>query len=220
MAKRTDSTPALDVSHLRELRPMKVSRDGRHERFIVPEIRELTGTAFALCPDEVQFVTTMIDDHRRQGLRKHNVVLFRADQRKFCGDFVCVDVSSPPRRRGELCLPAWDVFVIDLKRGAPLQVNGGGAGVQFKNAALAADLAHRALAERHVGPDQATRRAWQRGLEPADVWTLVGDRDIILTFFEHLRLVRRHRRKHGGDRQAAIRIVEQVVARREKIVWV
>jgi hypothetical protein len=63
--------------------------------------------------------------------------LFRSNQRRFCGDFVVVDMSSPIAESRR----AW---VIDLKRGAPLKLGGGGAGVQLVNAATAlAEIAHR-----------------------------------------------------------------------------
>ena len=205
----------LDRSHLRELRPIKVSQPGRNERFAVPHIKELQGTPFALCPDERQFVVSMVDGRRRQGLRKHNVVLFRPDQRKFAGDFVCVDVSAPPRNRGTLSLPSWDVFVIDLKMGARLQIGGGGAGIQFKNATAAAELAHKVLAERQVGPGESARKGWQRFVTPRETWLLAGDRDEVLGFFRHLRLVRRQHRR-CGDKQTIIPMLESQTPKKNR----
>ena len=68
--------------------------------------------------------------------RKSNYWVFRSNQQGFCGDFVVVDMSSPdPERRA--------VYVLDLKLGAPLKVGGGGAGVQFRNAARAVEAVAR-----------------------------------------------------------------------------
>lgn len=74
---------------------------------------------------------------RRLVRLKPNLWVFRSNQHRFCGDFLVVDMSSPdPARRA--------VFVVDLKRGAPLKIGGGGAGIQFKNAPLAVrDVAER-----------------------------------------------------------------------------
>jgi hypothetical protein len=69
--------------------------------------------------------------------RKSNLWVFRSNQQGFCGDFVLVNMSSPdPKLR--------PVYVIDLKAGAPLKLGGGGAGIQFLNAARAVrDVAER-----------------------------------------------------------------------------
>ncbi|HBP22783.1 MAG TPA: hypothetical protein DEA08_34010 [Planctomycetes bacterium] len=110
--------------------------------------------AFRFVNDERAFARALVE-------RKSNLWLFRCNQRAFCGDFVVVDMSSPdPRRR-----PVW---VIDLKRGAPLRLGGGGAGVAFRNAGRAV----RAVAS---GFQILGRRA-----EPELV---TGDRELIL---EHL----------------------------------
>jgi len=61
--------------------------------------------------------------------RKTNVWVYRANQRRFCGDFVVVDMSARPARR---------VWVIDLKMGRAVKTGGGGAGVQLVNAEAAA----------------------------------------------------------------------------------
>jgi hypothetical protein len=73
--------------------------------------------------DERRFVRELL-------ARKGNLWIYRCDQRCFCGDFVVVDMSCPdPRRRS--------ATVLDLKQNAPLRQGGGGAGVQFRNAAQA-----------------------------------------------------------------------------------
>jgi hypothetical protein len=63
---------------------------------------------------------------------KNNFWLFRCNQRKFCGDFLAVDMSSNDIRFR-------DTYVIDLKQNAPLKTNGGGAGNQFINSGEACD---------------------------------------------------------------------------------
>jgi hypothetical protein len=76
--------------------------------------------AYALCNDEAKFARELLT-------RATQMWLFRTNQRRFCGDFVVVDMSSPvPKARR-----AW---VIDLKLGAPLRLGGGGAGIQLVNA--------------------------------------------------------------------------------------
>ncbi|HEU4407624.1 MAG TPA: hypothetical protein VFS43_20330 [Polyangiaceae bacterium] len=78
---------------------------------------------FAINNDEARFAKELL---RRRG----NFWVYRTHQARFCGDFVLVDMSSP-RPSGR------SVFVLDLKLGGRLKVGGGGAGVQFRNAALA-----------------------------------------------------------------------------------
>jgi hypothetical protein len=78
---------------------------------------------FAFKNDEARFAKELL---RRRG----NFWVYRTHQARFCGDFVLVDMSSP-RPAGRR------VFVLDLKLGGGLKVGGGGAGVQFRNAALA-----------------------------------------------------------------------------------
>ncbi|HEU4537612.1 MAG TPA: hypothetical protein VFS00_26010 [Polyangiaceae bacterium] len=78
---------------------------------------------FAFKNDEARFAKELV---RRRG----NFWVYRTHQARFCGDFVLVDMSSPrPATRR--------VYVLDLKLGGRLKVGGGGAGVQFRNAALA-----------------------------------------------------------------------------------
>ncbi|MEM9196047.1 MAG: hypothetical protein AAGF12_43180 [Myxococcota bacterium] len=75
--------------------------------------------AYALCPDERKFALGLLD-------RRSELWLFRTHQRRFCGDFVAVNMSAakPEHRR---------CFLIELKRGAELRLGGGGAGIQLKN---------------------------------------------------------------------------------------
>ncbi len=106
-------------------------------------------TAYRFQNDERAFA-------RRLLRLKPNLWLFRCNQRRFCGDFVVVDMSSPePERRR--------VWVVELKRGAPLRVGGGGAGVQFQNASRAvAEVARRTGV---VAPDAAHDRLSGDGWE-------------------------------------------------------
>jgi|GEM_PF-688765 len=85
---------------------------------------------FAFRNDEKIFVKELLRG-------KKNLWLFRCNQQHFCGDFAVVDMSSPdPACR--------KVYILDLKRGAPLKIGGGGAGIQFKNAGKAVgEIAHR-----------------------------------------------------------------------------
>jgi hypothetical protein len=78
---------------------------------------------FAYNNDEARFAKELV---RRRG----NFWVYRTHQARFCGDFVLVDMSSP-RPAGRVA------YVLDLKLGGRLKVGGGGAGVQFRNAALA-----------------------------------------------------------------------------------
>jgi hypothetical protein len=97
---------------------------------------------------------------RQLARRKSNLWVFRCNQRGFCGDFVVVDMSSPdPTLR--------PVFVVDLKRGAPLKIGGGGCGVQFKNASRAVE-----------------RVAYRTGAVPVDApFTLAsGDRELLSAY--------------------------------------
>ena len=111
-------------------------------------------SCFAFRADEAVFARELLR-------RRSQMWLFRSNQRRFCGDFVVVDMSSPVAERRR----AW---VLDLKMGAPLRVGGGGAGVQLQNAPLAvAEVAqsHGAL-----------------GL-PAQAERLTGDRRALLAYF-------------------------------------
>lgn len=87
-------------------------------------------SAFRFKNDERPFALRLL-------ARKPNLWVFRTNQLSSCGDFVVVDMSSPdPSIR--------DVWVLDLKQGAPLRWGGGGAGDQLRNVGLAlADLAER-----------------------------------------------------------------------------
>ncbi len=76
--------------------------------------------SFTFRNDEKSFVVNLLEN-------KPNLWVFRCNQRKFCGDFVIVDMSSPaPELRR--------VVVLDLKQGASLKRGGGGAGIQLQNA--------------------------------------------------------------------------------------
>jgi hypothetical protein len=86
--------------------------------------------------------------------------LFRCDQRRACGDFVVVDMSSP-RPAGRLA------FVVDLKQGADLKQGGGGAGAQLLNASRAVE-------------DVADR--YQVLASGASFSLLTGDRRLLLAF--------------------------------------
>jgi hypothetical protein len=111
-------------------------------------------SAYAFCNDEAAFA--------RELLRKRSQLwLFRSNQRRFCGDFVVVDMSSPVVERR----PAW---VVDLKLGAPLRVGGGGAGIQLRNS----DRALAEIADVHgaIAPPLAAER-------------VTGDRREVLGYF-------------------------------------
>lgn len=73
--------------------------------------------AFAFKNDELPFARRLLAAHSR-------IWLFRCNQHAFAGDFVAIDMSSRDvaRRR------AW---CLDLKRGAPVKLGGGGAGNAF-----------------------------------------------------------------------------------------
>lgn len=78
--------------------------------------------AFAFKADEHAFARALLT-------RRTQLWLFRTNQRAFSGDFVALDMSSPePATRR--------AFVLELKRGMPLRVNGGAVGVQLRNVAL------------------------------------------------------------------------------------
>ncbi len=108
--------------------------------------------AYAFRNDEALFARELLT-------RATQMWLFRSNQRRFCGDFVVVDMSAPSAESRR----AW---VIDLKRGARLRLGGGGAGVQLVNAPTAlAEIAHRTgvlapspRAERVVGDRRAVLR--------------------------------------------------------------
>lgn len=78
--------------------------------------------AFALSGPETVFARGLL-------ARKRNLWLFRCHQRRFCGDFVVVDMSAPVDER-----TAW---VIELKLGAPLRFGVGGVQLQRAPEAVA-----------------------------------------------------------------------------------
>ncbi len=86
--------------------------------------------AFAFKCDELEFARALLGHHAR-------FWLFRTHQQRRCGDFAAVDMSPPdPGHRA--------VWVVELKRDAPVRANQG-AGLQLANAealgaVLAADL--------------------------------------------------------------------------------
>jgi hypothetical protein len=103
------------------------------QRSIGPMVRAALGVrasrelvmAFEFGSDERGFCVALV-------ARKTNLWLFRTNQRRFCGDFVVVDMSCPvPESRS--------VHLIDLKRGRPLRLGGGGAGIAFRNARAAVE---------------------------------------------------------------------------------
>jgi hypothetical protein len=68
--------------------------------------------------------------------RKRNLWLYRCHQRRFCGDFVVVDMSAPVDLRA-----AW---VLELKLGEPLRFDVGGVQLQQAAEAVAEVLGPRA----------------------------------------------------------------------------
>ncbi|MEL6179326.1 MAG: hypothetical protein AAFS10_10245 [Myxococcota bacterium] len=195
------SSGVFTEEHLALLKPLKIMDRGRQERFVLPDIKYLEGTPFALCADEIHFATAMVDTRVGSGLRKHNLWLYRTHQHKRAGDFILVDVSSPMRRLGDLRLPTWDMFILDLKMGGQLQFGGKGAGNQFMSWSRAIGAALRATAREHQAfpDDPKAQQRWARHAKPRTVWRLVGDRRELLTFFTHVKLFRRQRRRLGDD---------------------
>ncbi len=196
-AAHNKSAASFDEDHLIHLRPVKVSTRTRQERFIFPELGDLVSTSFELCPDELNFANTLLGGDHNHGMRRHNLWVYRVDQKKFAGDFVIVDVSGQPQKVGQWLVPRWEVFVLDLKMNGALQLGGGGAGIQFQNWRQAA---HTALlkAARSKGLMPNNQRdfvQWERHVRPKHVWRMVGDRREILDFFKNVRLVRRQRRR-------------------------
>lgn len=186
------------ASHLQRLRPLRKGAPA-HEKFIIPQIREIRGTPFALTSDEERFVHQLLGSRWSSGLRKHNLWVFRVHQQRFAGDFVVVDVSSPLRAWSGMRLPWWDVFVLDLKMNAPLKLGGGGAGIQMKYAPQAAQVALYLCAHARGAVPHRGYGAWRRELAPRHTWQLTGDRRELLTFFDRLRLMRRKLRRSRGD---------------------
>jgi hypothetical protein len=79
---------------------------------------------FAFKCDELEFARSLL-------ARRTNLWLYRTSQRAFAGDFIVVDVSSPPRRAA-----LRRVVAIELKRGEPLRVTAP-TSVQLRNAPAA-----------------------------------------------------------------------------------
>ena len=86
------------------------------------QLRELHAL-FAMEEDEREFARVILD-------QKPNYWVFRANQKKFCGDFIVVDMSCPDASNRK-------PIVVELKRGATLKLGGGGASNQLCNAAEA-----------------------------------------------------------------------------------
>ena len=64
--------------------------------------------------------------------RRTNLWVFRCDQRRFCGDFIVVDMSDPrPDRRR--------VYCVELKQNVSLMLDARGDSVQLVNHAQAVD---------------------------------------------------------------------------------
>ena len=81
--------------------------------------------SFELKNDERPFVEELLR-------RKSNLWVFRTNQRRFCGDFIVVDMSHV-----EVCRRP--VLALDLKQNARVKTGGGGAGIQFRNVPHALD---------------------------------------------------------------------------------
>lgn len=194
------SSSCFEAEHLQQLKPLRILNRSGGERFVFLEFKEIKGTPFALNADEERFVYGLLDTRERQGLRKHNLWVFRSHQQKFAGDFVVVDMSRPLKKQGRLLLPDWDVFVLDVKMNAPLKLGGGGAGIQFKLAKEAAQAALEHCAEQLISPkDRGGNLAWRRALSPRNTWLVTGSRDELLGFFRCLRHLRKSLKRSRGD---------------------
>lgn len=91
--------------------------------------------------------------------RKRNLWLYRCHQRRFCGDFVLVDMSAPVELRA-----AW---VLELKLGEPLRFDVGGVQLQQAGEAVAEVLGPRASWRTIMGGG-AEIQAWlATGVRPA-----------------------------------------------------
>ncbi|MFO0738305.1 MAG: hypothetical protein U0270_20600 [Labilithrix sp.] len=108
---------------------------------------------FAFKCDELEFARALLE-------RRTNLWLYRTSQRAFAGDFLVVDVSSPPAQAGRR-----RVVVVELKRGDPLRVAQPTA-VQLRNTPAAV----RELAETGVVN------------EGCDVRAVIGDADAVLDY--------------------------------------
>lgn len=123
--------------------------DHRWTRYQVRELHNL----FALHEDERAFAFLLLS-------HQPHYWLFRSNQRRFCGDFIVVDMSSPLKEGRR-------VFVLDLKQNTNLKVGGGGAGVQFRHAGRAVRTIARLTGE--LLRDAAFEKA-------------VGDKDQLLAY--------------------------------------
>ncbi len=102
---------------------------------------------FALKDDERVFAAALLRG-------RPDLILFRSNQRRFCGDFIAVDPAGP------------SAYVIEIKRNRPLKVDEG-VGIQLKNAGAAIrDIARRTGA---LTPDAPFEK-------------LFGDRDRLLDY--------------------------------------
>ena len=207
-------------AHLRLLRPVKVSRDRREERFVFAHLAELKSTPFELCLDEVRFATRLVGGAANHGLRMHNLWLYRTDQRRGAGDFIIVDVSRPPRRISGVLVPEWEVFVVDLKMHSSLRVGGRGGGFQLHQWERAARAAVRKTAGlcRLVPRSGPALSFWERRTSPACVWRLVGDKEAVLSFFVNLRQMRLHRRRQSSEPLSLERRFEAIARAQSPVV--
>jgi hypothetical protein len=79
---------------------------------------------FALSGPEQRFARQLLQ-------RKRNIWLFRCNQRRFCGDFIIVDMSAARLKHRS-------VAILELKSHEKLTLDGG-AGIQFRNATAAVE---------------------------------------------------------------------------------
>jgi hypothetical protein len=197
-----EESACFEARHLCALRPLRVFDKAGQERVLLPHIRELEGTPFELCADEERFAVALMDAHGRQGLRKHNLRLYRVHQKKAAGDFLLVDLSGRLRAQGGGWVAQWDAFVLDVKMNAPLKLGGGGAGVQLRLAPKAVQAALRLCAGERLGAELAGHPALG-ALEARRCWTLTGDRGELLAFFKHLPHLRSVLRREPEGWEAA-----------------
>lgn len=120
--------------------------------------RELLGQ-FTMHEAEAHFARTLL-------VNAPYLRVYRSNQRCFCGDFILIDMTlhNPEQRK---------VYVIDLKRNAPLILGGGGASNQFTRA----DQAVHAIARATGWIDTDCRYE-----------KVVGDVDVVLNYLGVLRL--------------------------------
>jgi hypothetical protein len=143
----------LRLPHTHLFRPNPVPRLVRFASFNNETTHRLV-RSFEFCNDEERFARELLRN-------KSQLWLYRCNQRKFCGDFVVINMSDPrPEHR-----QAW---VLDLKFGADLCIGGGGAGIQLRNG-------HQALLEIAQNPSVLSDQ-----ILPTYV---TGDRRMILQFF-------------------------------------